>query len=221
MGITTEAVFFSKTVESAILLSTGVFRKCKPKFLVENKALGKYNNRKFLTRNFSWFPGIFSWAYCFALRKFNNFRIFLIVISHRIFVAFSMLALASDVPVSLMEWKAPLDSWLSGSWPTWVPLLIAIILIRGEDLSEDGCVVTMHQGNQSILSSTVSYIYLLLIEFEVRTVSYGPTLFSFIFAGLKFGEHFLGTFHESLQCDYSNRGHPTKFSANLTNKNRG
>ena len=99
--------------------------------------------------------------------------------------------------------------------------LIAIILIRGEDLSEDRCVVTMHQGNQSILSSTVSYIYLLPIEFEVRTVSYGPTLFSFIFAGLKFGEHFLGTFHESLQCDYSNRGHPTKFSTNLTNKNRG
>ena len=24
-----------------------------------------------------------------------------------------------------------------------------------------------------------------------------------------------------LQCDYSNRGHPTKFSTNLTNKNRG
>ena len=24
-----------------------------------------------------------------------------------------------------------------------------------------------------------------------------------------------------LQCDYSNQGHPTKFSTNLTNKNRG
>ena len=29
------------------------------------------------------------------------------------------------------------------------------------------------------------------------------------------------TFFYSLQSDYSNQGHPTKFSTNLTNENRG
>jgi len=28
----------------------------------------------------------------------------------------------------------------------------------------------------------------------------------------------LGTLRNNLQCDYSNQGRPTKFSANLTNK---